>query len=82
MPHALKTLTGLLALGLLVLPAAHAQVPPRPDGIPLVRLPDPPVDDDAPASAFITAARIQLAARASVGAHRHGTELARRVGSV
>ncbi len=61
MPHALKTLTCLLALGLLVLPAAHAQVPPRQDGVPLVRLPDPPVDDDAPASAFITAARTAIA---------------------
>lgn len=62
MPHALKTLSCLLALGLLVLPAAHAQVPPRQDGVPLVRLPDPPVDDDAPASAFITAARTAIAA--------------------
>ena len=61
MPHALKTLTGLLAIGLVLLPAAQAQTQVRPDGIPLVRLPDPPVDDDAPASAFITAARTAIA---------------------
>ncbi len=61
MSHALKMLPCLLALGLLALPAAHAQVPPHQDGVPLVRLPDPPVDDDAPVSAFITAARTAIA---------------------
>lgn len=60
MPQALKTLTCLLALGLVLLPPAQAQL--RPDGIPLVRLPDPPVDDNAPASAFVTAARTAIAA--------------------
>ncbi len=52
----------LLALGLLVAPAALAQTQTQQDGIPLVRLPDPPVTDDAPASAFVNAARTAIAA--------------------
>ena len=57
-----KTLTifsCLLALALA--PAAQAQVAPRAEGVPIVRLPDPPVDDDAPASAFVNAARTAIA---------------------
>lgn len=60
MPKTLAILSCLLALGL-VAPPALAQAPTRQDGVPLVRLPDPPVDDDAPASAFVNAARTAIA---------------------
>lgn len=60
MPKTLAILSCLLALGL-VAPPALAQAPARPEGVPLVRLPDPPVDDDAPASAFVNAARTAIA---------------------
>lgn len=56
-----KILPCLVALGLALPLPAQAQVPPRQDGVPLVRLPDPPVDDDAPASAFVNAARTAIA---------------------
>ncbi len=60
MPHPCKTLLCLLALGLPLAPGAQAQT--RPDTVPAVRLPDPPVADDAPVSAFIDAARTAIAA--------------------
>jgi hypothetical protein len=59
MQHAPKTLICLLALGLALVPAAQAQT--RPESLPIVRLPDPPVEDDAPASAFVNAARTAIA---------------------
>jgi hypothetical protein len=60
MPYALKTLICLLALGLVPGLPAHGQT--RQDSLPIVRLPDPPVADDAPASAFVHAARTAIAA--------------------
>jgi len=55
----------LLILALLLaagVPAARAQTATPAESVPLVRLPDPPVADEAPPSAFIAAARTAIAA--------------------
>lgn len=60
MPLIPTILASLLATALLAVPAAEAQ--PRQESLPIVRLPDPPVADDAPVSAFVAAARTAIAA--------------------
>lgn len=55
----------LLILALLLaagVPAARAQTATPAESVPVVRLPDPPVADEAPPSAFIAAARTAIAA--------------------
>jgi hypothetical protein len=59
MPPFPKLTCCLLALGLALAPAAGAQT--RQDGTPILRLPEPPVAEDAPASAFVEAARTAIA---------------------